>query len=81
MTLIFYVDCLECKRTFYCDVELYDLDVELHCPYCGLYFKKEESPRVVPPPKTSHDIVTTTGKDVKSYKIYKPANPLRFEKL
>ncbi len=79
MTLIFHVACPECDKDFYCDVELYDMDVELHCPYCGLYFKREESSRVVPPPKTSHDIVTTTGVTPGKFKIYKPPKPLRYK--
>jgi DNA-directed RNA polymerase subunit RPC12/RpoP len=43
---IFTVVCPECKKDFYGDMLLYSLKVELHCPYCGKYFFKEESPRV-----------------------------------
>ena len=80
MTLIFCVDCPECNKGFYCDVELYPMDVELHCPYCGLYFKKEASPKVGRPLKESHDLITTTGKSQESFKIYKPAHPLRLKR-
>ncbi len=44
---IFNVTCPKCSREFYADMLLYGLKVELHCPYCGVYFYKEESPRLV----------------------------------
>ncbi len=44
---IFDVTCPECKRAYYGDMLLYSLNVQLHCPYCGKDFYKEESPRVV----------------------------------
>lgn len=79
MTLIFYVECPECHQSYYGDVELLNVDVELHCPYCGLYFKKEDSPNLVKPAKTTHDIRSTTGEDLGKYQIYKPKNPLRIK--
>lgn len=44
---IFTVLCPKCKCEFYADMLLHALNVELHCPCCGLYFPKEESPRLV----------------------------------
>ena len=44
---IFTVVCPQCKRDFYADMLLYTLNVDLHCPSCGLYFPKEESPGVL----------------------------------
>lgn len=80
MTRIFNVDCPECLGSSYCDIELYHLDIELLCPYCGLYFHKEESPRVVAPRDLTHDITTTTGQELGHFKIFKPETPLRFKR-
>ena len=44
---IFTVLCPKCKCDFYADMLLYTLNVQLHCPSCGLYFTRGESPRVV----------------------------------
>jgi hypothetical protein len=44
---IFTVLCPKCKCDFYADMLLYTLNVQLHCPSCGLYFFKEESPRML----------------------------------
>jgi len=44
---IFNVQCPACGREYYADMLLYSLPVELHCPYCGLFFCREDSPRVV----------------------------------
>ncbi len=44
---IFNVRCPSCKEQFYGDMLLYSLRVELHCPFCGAYFHKEDSPEVV----------------------------------
>jgi NAD-dependent SIR2 family protein deacetylase len=41
---IFTVSCPKCGKGFYADMLLYTLDVELHCPSCDAYFKKEASP-------------------------------------
>ncbi len=43
---IFVIVCPKCRKDFYADMLLYSLDVELHCPSCGLYFKREKSPNV-----------------------------------
>ena len=34
--------CPRCSGEYYGDTTLLSLDVELHCPFCGSYFKKEE---------------------------------------
>ncbi len=44
---IFNVRCPTCQKDYYADMLLYSLKVELHCPYCGVYFYKEESPKLV----------------------------------
>jgi predicted RNA-binding Zn-ribbon protein involved in translation (DUF1610 family) len=44
---IFVVVCPQCGKDFYADMLLYSLNVELHCPSCGIYFHREKSPRVV----------------------------------
>lgn len=43
---VFNVVCPKCEKKFYADMLLYSLDVELHCPFCGFYFKKEDSPEI-----------------------------------
>jgi hypothetical protein len=43
---VFNTVCPECRKKFYADMLLYSLDVELHCPFCGLYFLKEDSPEL-----------------------------------
>ena len=43
---IFNVECPSCGRQYYADMLLYSMHVELHCPFCGVYFYKEDSPRV-----------------------------------
>ena len=43
---IFNVTCPSCKRVYYCDLLLFDLEVKLRCPYCSHYFYRKESPKV-----------------------------------
>ncbi|MEW6663861.1 MAG: hypothetical protein AB1512_01405 [Thermodesulfobacteriota bacterium] len=37
------VKCPRCQGTYYTDITLFFLDVDLHCPYCGAYFKRDEN--------------------------------------
>jgi len=43
---IFNVTCPRCSGEYYGDVSLLSLDVELHCPYCGLYFKPNDAKKI-----------------------------------
>lgn len=43
---IFNVVCPACNKKYYADMLLYSLNIELHCPFCDAYFRKEESPGV-----------------------------------
>ena len=43
---IFDVTCPKCSGGFYGDVPLLLLDVELHCPYCGYYFKPDDAKKI-----------------------------------
>lgn len=43
---IFQVTCPGCGKVYDCDLLLFDLGVKLHCPYCGRYFYRQESPKV-----------------------------------
>jgi hypothetical protein len=43
---IFDVTCPKCRKIYYCDLLLFELEVRLHCPYCGHYFYRKESPQV-----------------------------------
>ena len=36
------VKCPKCQGTYYTDITLSLLDVDLHCPYCGTYFKRDK---------------------------------------
>lgn len=44
---IINVTCPRCFGEYYGDTSLLSLDVELHCPFCGSYFKKEEAKEIV----------------------------------
>lgn len=68
---IFTVECPECKRSFYADMLLYSLKVELHCPFCGLYFFKEDSPRLITG-GASVSAVARVGGGLKEDMIYRP---------
>lgn len=39
--------CPRCSGEYYGDTSLLSLDVELHCPFCGSYFKREEIKDIV----------------------------------
>jgi excinuclease UvrABC ATPase subunit len=43
---IFDVTCPKCSGEYYVDVSLLFLDVELHCPYCGNYFKPDDAKKI-----------------------------------
>ena len=69
---IFNVECPKCNRQYYADMLLYSLDIELHCPYCGVYFHKEDSPRIQTGGTGASAVAQTAGglgKDM----IYRPA--------
>ena len=44
---IFYLTCPKCSKEYYADVSLLSLDVELHCPFCGSYFRREDAQEIV----------------------------------
>ncbi|MCB2227967.1 MAG: hypothetical protein KQH53_14905 [Desulfarculaceae bacterium] len=68
---IFNVRCPSCKESFYADMLLYSLKVELHCPFCGLYFFKEDSPEVVTGSANSAAVARVPGGLTKE-SIYRP---------
>ena len=41
------IECPRCKREFVVSYHMIGLEVAYHCPFCDLYFKEEESPRLV----------------------------------
>jgi len=70
---IFYITCPNCSREYYGDVSLLSLDVDLHCPFCGSYFKPDKAEKIVTADQKVSPIVQL-GKD----KIfYKPADKNR----
>jgi len=68
---IFNVTCPTCKKVYYCDLLLYDLDLKLHCPYCGLYFRRTESPAVYIGGTGTSSVAQITG-GIHSEMIYEP---------
>lgn len=68
---IFNVECPDCGKVFYADMLLYSLDVELHCPFCGIYFLKKDSPNVVTGGETASAVARLEG-GLKKDMIYKP---------
>jgi ssDNA-binding Zn-finger/Zn-ribbon topoisomerase 1 len=65
---IFNVTCPKCNGQYYADVSLQALDVELHCPYCGEYFKLTASGQ-----SDANDRgVTTLVRLAKDKQFYKP---------
>lgn len=70
---IVYVDCPKCSKEYYCDVALLSLDVELHCPFCGSYFRREDAKQLVTPDQRVSSIVRLS----KDKKFYKPAGQNR----
>jgi hypothetical protein len=67
---IFYITCPKCSRQYYGDVSLLSLDVELHCPFCGSYFKPEE----IEKPAITDQKVSSIVQLSKDKSFYKPAN-------
>ncbi len=68
---IFNVRCPSCKELFYADMLLYSLRVKLHCPFCGLYFHKEDSPEVVAGDTGTSAVAKVKG-GVSEEMIYRP---------
>ena len=68
---IFSVICPHCQKDFYADMVLYSLKVELHCPYCGAYFYKEESPQLVTGSDKVSTVVMAAGQ-LSGEMFYKP---------
>jgi DNA-directed RNA polymerase subunit RPC12/RpoP len=44
---IFWVDCVSCEKSFYCEYELLNSDMKLICPFCGTEFHAKESKGLV----------------------------------
>jgi len=68
---IFVVVCPGCGKDFYADMLLYSLDVELHCPSCGIYFRREKSPRVVTGGAGASAVAQMTG-GLTAEMLYRP---------
>lgn len=66
---IFYITCPKCSREYYADVSLLSLDVELHCPFCGSYFKPDEAEKIATADQNASPIVLLS----KNQSFYKPA--------
>ena len=70
---IFYLACPKCSKEYYADVSLLSLDVELHCPFCGSYFRREEAKEVVTGDRKISSIVQLN----KDKTFYKPEKESR----
>ena len=46
MAQIFYVTCPACRQRFPCHPELWQVEYELLCPFCGQMFPQEASPLI-----------------------------------
>ena len=68
---IFDVACPKCKKVYYCDLLLFELEVKLHCPYCGLYFYRKESQRVYLGGPGTSSVAQIKG-GIKPEMIYEP---------
>lgn len=68
---IFEVTCPRCEKVYYCDLLLFELEVKLHCPYCGKYFYKNESPKVYMGRKDTSTVAQLKGR-IKPGMIYEP---------
>lgn len=68
---IFDVTCPRCKKVYYCDLLLSELDVKLHCPYCGIYFYKNESPKIYIGGKDTSTVAQLKG-GIEPGMIYEP---------
>jgi len=71
---IFSVRCPACKRDYYADMLLYSLKVELHCPFCGVYFYKEQSPQLVTGGVAASTVARVAG-GLTEDMIYRPPSP------
>lgn len=49
MAPIFWVHCPACKGRFPCHSELWQIDLDLLCPFCQHTFAQEESPLTISP--------------------------------
>ena len=72
MSMNFNAVCPDCRGDFEISLELLPLDVELACPYCGNYFSKEKSPKLLIPPGFQVD------NQKPRFRIYRPATPYRY---
>jgi hypothetical protein len=69
---IFYLACPICSKTYYADVSLLSLDVELHCPFCGAYFRHGDAKEILTGDQKLANIVQLS----KDKKFYKPEKGL-----
>jgi hypothetical protein len=46
---IFYVHCPRCQGKFPCHTELWQVEYDLLCPFCGHSFPQEASPLIITP--------------------------------
>lgn len=76
MALIWKIACPKCQKEFIVQELLYEMDVELLCPYCDLYFKKEKSASYSPPSGSSASL-SFQAAQASRYKIYKPREKTR----
>lgn len=66
---IFNITCPKCSGEYYGDVSLLSLDVELHCPFCGSYFKPDEAKKITAADQNASPIVQLS----QNKSFYKPA--------
>lgn len=42
MANVFWLTCPKCKKRFYAETSMLKIKTKFHCPYCDLYFDKEQ---------------------------------------
>lgn len=42
MANVFWLTCPKCGKRFYAEITMLEIDTKFHCPFCDLYFDREE---------------------------------------
>ncbi len=44
MANVFWLSCPGCGRRYYAETVMLKMKTQFHCPFCGLYFDREQIP-------------------------------------
>jgi hypothetical protein len=45
MANVFWIVCPKCKKKFYAETSMLKIKTKFHCPFCDLYFDREQIER------------------------------------